>query len=70
MNALFPMWCVVSLALPLALLRGQWDSSARLIRCFERLSWATEVRWPSSDDIGRRTNTLAGADVGYQGEST
>ncbi|CAN5825133.1 hypothetical protein BH24ACT6_BH24ACT6_17880 [soil metagenome] len=47
-----------------------WDPSARLIRIFERLAWADGARWPSSDDIGRRTNTLAGADVGYQGDST
>ena len=27
--------------------RWQFDSSARLIRLFERLGWATKVRWPS-----------------------
>jgi stearoyl-CoA desaturase (delta-9 desaturase) len=26
--------------------RGQLDSSARLIRVFEMLGWATDVRWP------------------------
>ena len=26
--------------------RGQLDTSARLIRLFERLGWATKVRWP------------------------
>lgn len=52
------------------LLRGQWDSSARLIRCFKQLGWATEVRWPSSDDIGRRADTtLATAHTAHQGES-
>ena len=28
--------------------RWQLDSSARLIRLFERLGWATKVRWPSA----------------------
>ena len=51
------------------LLRGQLDTSARLIRCFERVGWATEVRWPSSDDIGRRADTLASAHTAHQGES-
>ncbi|GAA3721473.1 acyl-CoA desaturase [Streptomyces tremellae] len=29
-------------------LRGQLDSSARLIRWFERFGWAHDVRWPSA----------------------
>ncbi|MEY9878084.1 stearoyl-CoA desaturase (delta-9 desaturase) [Streptacidiphilus sp. MAP12-33] len=37
-------------------LRGQIDSSARLIRWFEQLGWATDVRWPSAErlDMKRR----------------
>ena len=32
-------------------LRGQVDSSARLIQIFEKLGWAWDVRWPSRDRI-------------------
>ena len=32
-------------------LRGQLDSSAALIKMFERAGWATKVRWPTSDQI-------------------
>jgi stearoyl-CoA desaturase (delta-9 desaturase) len=35
-------------------LRGQIDSSARLIRLVERLGWATEVRWPKADRLAAR----------------
>ncbi|MCX5198931.1 acyl-CoA desaturase [Streptomyces sp. NBC_00249] len=35
-------------------LRGQVDSSARLIRWFERLGWASDVRWPSQERIDAR----------------
>ncbi|WP_030297037.1 acyl-CoA desaturase [Streptomyces katrae] len=35
-------------------LRGQVDSSARLIRWFELAGWATDVRWPSKDRIDAR----------------
>ncbi|MEU2393006.1 fatty acid desaturase [Streptomyces sp. NPDC007369] len=35
-------------------LRGQVDSSARLIRWFERAGWATDVRWPSGARIDAR----------------
>lgn len=35
-------------------LRGQVDSSARLIRWFEQLGWATDVRWPSAARIDAR----------------
>lgn len=35
-------------------LRGQVDSSARVIRWFERLGWAYDVRWPSADRIAAR----------------
>ena len=32
-------------------LKGQIDSSARVIWAFERLGWASDVRWPSKDRI-------------------
>ncbi|MGW5345194.1 acyl-CoA desaturase [Streptomyces sp. NPDC004050] len=35
-------------------LRGQVDSSARLIRWFERAGWASDVRWPSGARIDAR----------------
>ncbi|KJY26868.1 stearoyl-CoA 9-desaturase [Streptomyces katrae] len=35
-------------------LRGQVDSSARLIRWFELAGWATDVRWPSGARIDAR----------------
>ncbi|MEU9179635.1 fatty acid desaturase [Streptomyces sp. NPDC048550] len=35
-------------------LRGQVDSSARLIRWCELAGWATDVRWPSRDRIDAR----------------
>ncbi|MGW3244295.1 acyl-CoA desaturase [Streptomyces sp. NPDC001070] len=35
-------------------LRGQVDSSARLIRWFELLGWASDVRWPTADRIAAR----------------
>lgn len=35
-------------------LRGQVDSSARLIRWFEQLGWASDVRWPSEARIDAR----------------
>jgi stearoyl-CoA desaturase (delta-9 desaturase) len=35
-------------------LRGQIDSSARLIWAFERLGWATGVRWPRADRLAAR----------------
>ncbi len=44
--------------------RGQLDSSARLIWLFEKLGWATEVRWPKRDRFdklaARRAAELAG----------
>ncbi|MFD3314293.1 acyl-CoA desaturase [Streptomyces sp. NPDC058656] len=36
--------------------RGQVDSSARLIRWFELLGWAYDVRWPSRSRIDSRRN--------------
>ncbi|WP_371498774.1 fatty acid desaturase [Kitasatospora sp. NBC_00374] len=35
-------------------LRGQIDSSARLIRWFEQAGWAKDVRWPSRERIAAR----------------
>ncbi|WP_370061881.1 acyl-CoA desaturase [Streptacidiphilus sp. MAP5-3] len=35
-------------------LRGQVDSSARLIRWFEQFGWAHDVRWPSRDRLAAR----------------
>jgi len=35
-------------------LRGQIDSSARVIWFFERLGWATAVRWPRADRLAAR----------------
>ncbi|HZC51010.1 MAG TPA: acyl-CoA desaturase, partial [Mycobacterium sp.] len=34
-------------------LRGQIDASARVIWAFERLGWATDVRWPKPDRIAK-----------------
>ncbi|MHB8342100.1 MAG: acyl-CoA desaturase [Mycobacteriales bacterium] len=39
--------------------RGQLDSSAALIRGFERLGWASDVRWPDRDRLARKR--VAGA---------
>ena len=36
------------------LLPGQWDSSAVLIRGFERVGWARDVHWPTPEAIQRR----------------
>ena len=37
------------------LLKRQWDVSARFIRMFERLGWASDVQWPTPDALrGRR----------------
>lgn len=35
-------------------LRGQLDSSARLIRIFEKLGWASQVRWPDAKRLAAR----------------
>jgi stearoyl-CoA desaturase (Delta-9 desaturase) len=35
-------------------LRGQIDSSARIIWIFERLGWATGVRWPRADRLAAK----------------
>jgi stearoyl-CoA desaturase (delta-9 desaturase) len=33
--------------------RGQVDSTARIIWAFERLGWASEVRWPTRDRLAK-----------------
>jgi stearoyl-CoA desaturase (delta-9 desaturase) len=38
-------------------LRGQVDISARVIRTFEQLGWATDVRWPRADRIAAKRAT-------------
>ena len=41
-------------------LKGQVDSSARVIQLFERLGWAYDVRWPKADRIAaKRVEALA-----------
>jgi stearoyl-CoA desaturase (delta-9 desaturase) len=35
-------------------LRGQVDVSARVIWAFERLGWATDVRWPRADRLAAK----------------
>ncbi|MEU0844268.1 fatty acid desaturase [Streptomyces sp. NPDC005962] len=35
-------------------MKGQLDSSARIIRWFEKLGWAYDVRWPSAERIDSR----------------
>ncbi|MEU6154961.1 acyl-CoA desaturase [Actinosynnema sp. NPDC047251] len=39
--------------------RGQVDVSARLIRVFEKLGWATGVRWPRPERLARNLKTTA-----------
>ncbi|MFI6604745.1 acyl-CoA desaturase [Nonomuraea sp. NPDC050536] len=39
--------------------RGQIDPSAGLIRLFERLCWATDVRWPDPERLERRRVDVA-----------
>ncbi|MET9876854.1 acyl-CoA desaturase [Actinacidiphila glaucinigra] len=41
-------------------LRGQIDSSARIIRWFELLGWASDVRWPTADRIAARRKENVG----------
>ncbi|MGC5411416.1 acyl-CoA desaturase, partial [Streptomyces sp. DT225] len=40
-------------------MRGQIDSSARLIRWFEQAGWAYDVRWPDDARIESRRNRAA-----------
>jgi stearoyl-CoA desaturase (delta-9 desaturase) len=44
-------------------LRGQVDSSARIIRWFEQAGWATDVRWPSQDRIASKRTEYVNEDV-------
>lgn len=37
------------------LLRRQWDSSAMLIRAFERVSWAHDLHWPTPEAVRSRS---------------
>ena len=48
--------CIMRIRRPpgMGSLRGQIDSSARLIRWFEKLGWAYDVRWPSASRIEAR----------------
>ncbi|NDL58488.1 acyl-CoA desaturase [Phytoactinopolyspora mesophila] len=42
-------------------LKGQIDSSARLIKIFEKLGWVWDVRWPSEERIqGKRVDDYGG----------
>jgi hypothetical protein len=60
MNAMFPVWCVVSLTLPFGLgwmLAGTLAAAFRalLIRAFERLTWAHDLHRPAPEAIRNRT---------------
>ena len=37
--------------------KGQLDSSARLIRWFEKAGWARDVRWPKAERLAARRAT-------------
>jgi stearoyl-CoA desaturase (delta-9 desaturase) len=50
-------------------LRGQIDSSARVIRWFEQAGWATDVRWPDAARIESRRQTPTKAAAGAAEES-
>jgi stearoyl-CoA desaturase (delta-9 desaturase) len=41
-------------------LRGQLDISARMIWIFEKLGWATNVRWPKPDRLAAKRVPVAG----------
>jgi stearoyl-CoA desaturase (delta-9 desaturase) len=42
-------------------LKGQIDSSARIIWAFEKLGWAWDVRWPSPERVeAKRTDDYGG----------
>jgi stearoyl-CoA desaturase (Delta-9 desaturase) len=40
--------------------RGQIDISARIIWAFEKLGWATQVRWPKPERLARKLKTATG----------
>ncbi len=42
-------------------LRGQFDSSARLIWLFEKFGWASNVRWPTPERLASRRVERAGS---------
>jgi stearoyl-CoA desaturase (delta-9 desaturase) len=42
------------------LLRGQWDSSAMLIRAFERMALFHDVHWPSAQAVRSRRASVGG----------
>lgn len=48
-------------------LRGQLDSSARLIRLFELASWASSVRWPDERRLARLSADVRTPPPGAQG---
>ena len=39
--------------------RHQLDSSARIIRIFERLGWATDVKWPTASRLAARRSAVS-----------
>ena len=42
-------------------LKGQIDSSARIIKIFEKLGWVWDARWPSPERIeGKRVDDYGG----------
>ena len=45
-------------------LRGQIDSSARLIAIFERVGWAYDVRWPDGERLSARLTGVRGKSLG------
>jgi stearoyl-CoA desaturase (delta-9 desaturase) len=45
-------------------LRGQVDSSARVIWIFEKLGWAYDVRWPDEERLGARRPATATRTLG------
>jgi len=40
--------------------KGQLDMSARIIWAFEKLGWATDVRWPKPERLARKLKVSAG----------
>jgi len=53
--------------------RGQLDMSARLIWLFEKLGWATDVRWPRAEHLARKLNpgyTAAPRGFGKPGDAS
>lgn len=45
--------------------RGEFDSSAALIGVFERVGWATKVRWPTAERLERFSRPSSGARSGH-----